>query len=74
MVEKQFYFTKILVPCDYEVILQAQYGSNWMNPEPRTARASRVIPQKHSDTILKNGPRPLCSEDEETEDPILPTR
>ena len=74
MVEKQFYFTKILVPCDYEAILQAQYGSNWKNPEPRTARASRVIPQKHSDTILKNGPRPLCSEDEETEDPILPTR
>jgi len=29
MMETQFYFTTVFVPCDYDVILQAQFGKNW---------------------------------------------
>jgi len=64
MVEVQFYFTTIPVPCDYEAILQAQYGIHWNTPEPRsrkpTQHESKVVSVKESDSIMENGPLPLC--------------
>jgi hypothetical protein len=61
MVEKQFYFTKILVPCDYETILQAQYGKNWRRVEKRSKWEALKLSDETNKEFHENGPLPLCS-------------
>jgi len=61
MVEKQFYFTTILVPCDYEAILTVQYGKNWRRVEKRQSWESLALSEKQNEKFLKFGPRPLCA-------------
>lgn len=64
MVEKPFYFTTIMVPCDYEVILSAYYGKNWNKVEKRFGRNKRfstvALNKKENDSILARGALPLC--------------
>jgi len=61
MVEKQFYFTTILVPCNYEAILQAYYGINWRRLEKRVKWESVQVSEEENIKFLKNGPLPLCA-------------
>lgn len=65
MMETQFYFTTIYVPCDYDIILKSQYGENWDKVEQRGPRggpqhASTVMDAEMSDEMIRNGPRPIC--------------
>lgn len=61
MVERQFYFTTILIPCDYEAILLAQYGKNWHRVESRKKWEAVPLSEEESKGILTNGPLPLCA-------------
>eukprot|EP00584_Thalassiosira_punctigera_P023484 CAMPEP_0172573356 /NCGR_PEP_ID=MMETSP1067-20121228/136149_1 /TAXON_ID=265564 ORGANISM="Thalassiosira punctigera, Strain Tpunct2005C2" /NCGR_SAMPLE_ID=MMETSP1067 /ASSEMBLY_ACC=CAM_ASM_000444 /LENGTH=346 /DNA_ID=CAMNT_0013365959 /DNA_START=27 /DNA_END=1067 /DNA_ORIENTATION=+ len=69
--EKQFYFTTIPVPCDYDVILTSTYGSNWNHVENRgelgqveegkeTRFAAQAVSDKENENLLWGGPRPVC--------------
>ena len=61
MVEKQFYFTTILVPCGYDGFLQAQYGKNYSRSvETRTNWESVVISEEKNKQFLSNDPLPVC--------------
>jgi len=61
LVARQFYFTTILVPCEYEAILLAQYGTNWHRVENREKWEAMPLSEEHSNEILANGPVPLCA-------------
>lgn len=65
MVLKQFYFTMIYVPCDYEAILDASYGKNWNHVENRGREGKGSFPamklsKKKNLESLQSGPKPLC--------------
>jgi len=64
MTEKPFYFTTIMVPCDYEVILQAYYGKNWNRIDQRSGSKekyeTKALSAEKNDSILAGGPLPLC--------------
>ncbi len=70
-VERQFYFTTIPVPCDYDVILTSFYGRNWNKSESRgdlddvkdgkeVKFESHVVSEEENRNILLGGPKPLC--------------
>mmetsp|Transcript_32912 Transcript_32912/g.70066 ORF Transcript_32912/g.70066 Transcript_32912/m.70066 type:complete len:383 (-) Transcript_32912:81-1229(-) len=70
-VERQFYFTTIPVPCDYDVILTSLYGKNWNKSESRGELddakdgreikfESHVVSEEENKKILFGGPRPVC--------------
>ncbi|KAL7542936.1 hypothetical protein ACHAXR_012231 [Thalassiosira sp. AJA248-18] len=66
MTLKQFYFTTIYVPCDYEAILEAFYGRDWNHVESRGNGGKGSYPaaklsDEESMQILQNGPKPLCA-------------
>ena len=61
MVEKQFYFTTIHVPCGYDTILLAQYGKNWRNVEKRLKWESMKMSEANNLKYLDAGPLPLCA-------------
>lgn len=69
--ERQFYFTTIPVPCDYEPILTSIYGRNWNHVESRgnigqfketreTKFESHAVSDEENDKLLMGGPRPIC--------------
>eukprot|EP00581_Thalassiosira_minuscula_P002858 CAMPEP_0183737530 /NCGR_PEP_ID=MMETSP0737-20130205/52255_1 /TAXON_ID=385413 /ORGANISM="Thalassiosira miniscula, Strain CCMP1093" /LENGTH=386 /DNA_ID=CAMNT_0025971831 /DNA_START=126 /DNA_END=1286 /DNA_ORIENTATION=- len=73
MMDWQFYFTTILVPCDYDIILTALYGKNWNHVENRgeigevkegkeVKFASHVVSDEENEQLLRAGPKPLCVE------------
>jgi len=66
MVLKQFYFTTIYVPCDYEEILEAFYGKSWNHVENRGGggkgnRPAMKLSDKEHQKSLQGGPKPLCA-------------
>lgn len=66
MVLKQFYFTMIYVPCDYDEILTAFYGRNWSHVESRGEEgkgntAAMKVSAEEDLQSLRNGPKPLCA-------------
>ena len=66
MMLKQFYFTMIYVPCDYEAMLEAFYGKKWNHVESRAKGGKGSQPAvKLSEAehlhILESGPKPLCA-------------
>ena len=67
MMLKQFYFTRIYVPCDYDEVLTAFFGKNWNHVESRAlggkgSQESRKLSVEEQLDLMKNGPKPLCAE------------
>ena len=54
-----FYFTTLYVPCEYDEILTAFYGTNWNHVVESRADGEQ------------DGPKPLCKEDVVAENKIL---
>ena len=66
MMLKQFYFTMKYVPCDYESVLDAFYGTNWRHVESRAdggKGSNPAVKLSHEEHLqsLQNGPKPLCA-------------
>jgi len=64
--ETQFYFTTILVPCDYDIILTSIYGKNWRYVEKRGPNGgpkytTEAVSEEENERVLSGGPRPVCS-------------
>jgi len=64
---RQFYFTMIYVPCDYDAVLESFYGRNWNHVEGRGqggkgSEVSMRLSVEQEEEFLRAGPKPLCGE------------
>jgi len=64
MVQKPFYFTTVYVPCEYDTILTAFYGTNWNHVESRADgghgnQVSMKLSEAEHLNVMRDGPKPL---------------
>ena len=69
--ERQFYFTTIPVPCDYDTILTSFYGKNWGHVDNRVKIGkekggdhkpeAHAVSDEENEKYLLGGPRPMCA-------------